>query len=556
MARREVTGVDTMRAQAAPRLGGGLALADLAYGRAFVALATGDAELDPYLPPLAALEAEAHARRAAIAALDREELWDAVAAVADRAGAPPEAHASIARLRGGAPVACTGQQPGLLGGPVFTLYKAATAVVLARTLERVLGEAVVPVFWAATDDSDFDEIARATIAGADLNLTTVGLGATLADPERMLGALPADAGREAVAEARTALAGTTHGERALALAESVWERGLDWGEGFTACLYALFGADGLVVVDARAPALRQLARPLLARYLDDVGGFAATVERAGEAMAAAGLGRQLGAFAAQHPLYREEPPRRLRLVAAGKGEVFAAEARRVLAAGGQLWPGIALRPLVVDTVLPVVARVLGPAEVAYMAQLAPAYGRLGVRVPPVVPRLTATLVPRAAERVAAATVGGIAALVRDPSSTLAAYYRRELPLPARRALEELEGGQRTGFARAREALGALGRGLDQLVDSVAAKADFQLGRLWEAAIKREKSRREAAEPVLRHLAPFLRPDQGLQERRLAALGALAIAGPPLLGAISASAEANLAGLSGGRGEHFLIGVEP
>jgi uncharacterized protein YllA (UPF0747 family) len=192
--------------------------------------------------------------------------------------------------------------------------------------------------------------------------------------------------------------------------------------------------------------------------------------------------------------------------------------------------------------------------VAYVAQLAPAYARLGLVVPPVVPRLTATLVPARATPVAAATVGGLPALVRDPSATMAAYYRRRLPLPARRALEELESGQKAGFARAREALGALGRGLDQLVDSVAGRSDFQLGRLWEAAIKRNKSRMAAAEPWLRHLPAFLRPAAGLQERRLATVGALALAGD-LVETLGRAAAADRELLGVGRGEHHLIEIE-
>jgi len=545
--------------KAGPALLGGIPLADLGYGPAFVALATGDRALDPYLPPLGRLAAAVAARRHAIPELDRRALWDEVERMAVATGAPAAARDGIAALENGSPLVLTGQQPGLLGGPLFTLCKALSAIAAARSLEQVLGERVVPVFWTAADDSDFEEIASATVAGSDLDLRTVALDPALAGADRMVGALPVAAGREALAAAAAAMPDTEQAAAALALGGATWERGADWGEGFAALLYALLGAEGLVVIDARTPALRPLAAPLFARYLDDVAGYAATVDRAGEALARAGLGRQLGAYAAHHPLYREEAPRRIRLVpagAAGDGAAaFAREARAALAQGGALWAGVALRPLAMDFALPVVARVVGPAEVAYLAQLAPAYTRLDLHLPPVLPRLAATLVPVRATAVAAATVGGLAALLGAPHAVMTAYFKRQLPLPARRALEELESGQRAGFARAREALGALGRGLDQLVDAVAARSDYQLGRLWEAAIKRNKSRKAAAEPWLRHLPDFLRPREGLQERRLATLGALALGGTGLVAAAAEAAALDLEPGRAGRGEHHLIGIE-
>src|SRR3954471_22201243 len=61
-------------------------------------------------------------------------------------------------------VVTTGQQPGLFGGPLMTLAKAITARALADTLQEATGLPVAPVFWAATDDADFDETATVSLA--------------------------------------------------------------------------------------------------------------------------------------------------------------------------------------------------------------------------------------------------------------------------------------------------------------------------------------------------------------------------------------------------------
>ncbi len=53
----------------------------------------------------------------------------------------------------------TGQQVGLFGGPALTVFKAATAVSAARFLSD-LGLPAVPVFWLASNDSDFEEVRK------------------------------------------------------------------------------------------------------------------------------------------------------------------------------------------------------------------------------------------------------------------------------------------------------------------------------------------------------------------------------------------------------------
>ncbi|MBO0150375.1 bacillithiol biosynthesis BshC, partial [Vibrio sp. Vb2424] len=55
----------------------------------------------------------------------------------------------------------TGQQAGLFTGPLYTIYKALSAVRMAECL-RLSGVNAVPVFWVATEDHDFEEVSRAS----------------------------------------------------------------------------------------------------------------------------------------------------------------------------------------------------------------------------------------------------------------------------------------------------------------------------------------------------------------------------------------------------------
>src|SRR6185437_12813590 len=91
-------------------------------------------------------------------------------------GASPNTLENIERLRSGACAIVTGQQVGLFGGPVFSIYKALSAVKLAQEA-RKLGIDAVPIFWQATEDHDFEEVDQVRMPGADGKLETLISGA-------------------------------------------------------------------------------------------------------------------------------------------------------------------------------------------------------------------------------------------------------------------------------------------------------------------------------------------------------------------------------------------
>src|SRR5207245_10116564 len=72
----------------------------------------------------------------------------------------------------------SGQQAGLFGGPLYTIYKALSAVKLADCLTQ-RGVKAVPVFWIATEDHDFAEVATAEFIDRDCRLSRVGVPSEL-----------------------------------------------------------------------------------------------------------------------------------------------------------------------------------------------------------------------------------------------------------------------------------------------------------------------------------------------------------------------------------------
>lgn len=340
----------------------------------------------------------------------RAALAKALGAYAARLDAPEASRANAARLADpDTLVVVAGQQAGLFTGPAYTVYKAATAIRLACSRAEELGRPVVPVFWMASEDHDYREAATVWALGADGRAEPLSLppGPVL----RSVGALPVPpAARDLVDRLLTRIreagahggrqpepaGGWVEGAVAGTLSESA-----TLGEWFARQMLRLLGGQGLVLLDPMDPAVRELAAEPLARVaerLAEVGRALAT----GEAdVREAGFNVQLRMAAGDTHLFRYHGGRRLALVASD-GYV-ATRQREWTAPVAQLGriirseptafsPGAALRPLVQDWLLPTLAQVVGPGELAYLPEVRPAYGVLDLEPPLWVPRMTSTLI--------------------------------------------------------------------------------------------------------------------------------------------------------------------
>ncbi|HET6347492.1 MAG TPA: bacillithiol biosynthesis BshC, partial [Candidatus Krumholzibacteria bacterium] len=89
----------------------------------------------------------------------------------------------------------TGQQPGVMGGPLMSVYKAAAAVAVAARIEAVSGQACVPVFWLGADDDDFNEIRELSVLARDGSRVDVAVEAAAFRPGLRVGDIPATAVR-------------------------------------------------------------------------------------------------------------------------------------------------------------------------------------------------------------------------------------------------------------------------------------------------------------------------------------------------------------------------
>ena len=123
----------------------------------------------------------------------REGLAAILAAQQDRRQAPPGAREAARRLADPRTVAVvTGQQAGLFGGPLFTLFKALTAIKLAEQVSREHSVPAVAVFWIDAEDHDWEEVRSCTVFDEALLPHTVALAARPGAAPRPVAAVQVD----------------------------------------------------------------------------------------------------------------------------------------------------------------------------------------------------------------------------------------------------------------------------------------------------------------------------------------------------------------------------
>ncbi len=346
---------------------------------------------------------------------------EAVAAAASRPLAPALHDALVARnahlapsparernlellARPGTTAVVTGQQVGLFLGPLFSVYKAASAIVAARALAEETGRPCVPVFWLQTEDHDLPEIDHCFIPRSTGQLLRVALelpdAATSRTPvaHRHLG----PGVTAALAAMRAELGELPHASEHLALLERSYRPEATLAEAFAEVLSALFAEEGLVFLDPRDPRLAPLAAPLHRRAIEEAPIIASKLAQRGQALSEAGFAEQvhirpgspLGFFSSdgsEGARYRIDPastPGTWSLVGHPAGaSVTTAELLSWLEREPLRFTTSALlRPILQDSWLPTAAYVGGPGEIAYFAQLAPLYAHVGLPMPLIVPR--------------------------------------------------------------------------------------------------------------------------------------------------------------------------
>lgn len=481
--------------------------------------------------PRGAAEWKAHAE--AVRAEFNASRWlSGLRPAFDATGAAAERLERVANANG--VVVTTGQQPGLFGGPAYALIKALSALALADRIERETGIPAAPVFWAATDDADFAEASWTAVANEGqverLTMPRTGKdGVVMA--EMPLGDVHAQY------EALVAASGSAPHAGVLESLRKAYHTDATVGSAYVSFMRALLEPHGIAVLDSWHPATRAAARPTLVHALKR----APVVD---EALALRMVAIERAGFRAQ---VARVPKLSLvfRGVAGVKERVPILQANDVAdRADAVLSANVLLRPIVERRILPTIAYMAGPGEIAYFAQVGAVAEALGVPTPLVLPRWAATIVEPSIDR-RLGRLGMVLEDIRAPHEAERRLGDRAVPADVRHALEGVREDIGVRLGALREASKALEDLVpERVIEGARHQLMHRVDRLERRLRAAARARQVEAVQDLAAVRAGLMPEGQKQERRLNPVPMLARHGDLLLAQLKAGAAMHAGSLVG------------
>ena len=296
----------------------------------------------------------------------------------------------------------TGQQLGLMGGPLYTIYKIFTAIKLSEHLSSRFKEFnFIPVFWMAGDDHDFEEISNINLVSTDNEIKKI-----IYDDGNELNTNRGSVGdveflksiNDFKSEISNYIRETEFSDNLISLINNVLEEGLTIKQSFFNLLYQIFDDAGLIIFNPQDNDVKKLLVPIFKKELIDYKKHTADLllisAELDENYHAQVKIKPINLFMAdetgRHLIEPVEDGYRLK----GKRKrISRDELLQILENEPERFSGnVLLRPICEDYLFPTGFYIGGPGEISYYAQAIPLYKHYGLQHPIVFPRASATIV--------------------------------------------------------------------------------------------------------------------------------------------------------------------
>jgi bacillithiol biosynthesis cysteine-adding enzyme BshC len=460
----------------------------------------------------------------------------------------PARESAIDRLlQPGASIVTSGQQPGLFTGPLYTVYKALSTAGLARLLERQWQRPVVPVFWIAGDDHDFAEASHAswltadgTVRSAELPprpaeapLTPMYRQALGGEVEKLLDLLASD------------LPASEYRESTLAWLRRHYHPEATIAGSFAGALAELLAPAGVVCLQSTHPVAKRIAAGYLVRALGLARELNRDLEQRADDLKASGLDPGVTVDQQATLVMVEASLGRDRLLLDDTGfvtrrsrERFSLDALGRLAAAEpeRLSPNVLLRPVIESALLPTVAYLAGPGELAYLPLTRPIYERMRVPRQAAIPRWSGILVEPKIERVLRKFEIDLTDLLEPGGALESRLVRSQLPEEASRTLAALRQALVSGYDDLARSAAEIDPTLTRPVQGAKHQALAGLQDIERKLVQHLKRRQEIELGQLAKARTLILPQNQPQERTLTVAPFLARYGSSLISELLESIE--------------------
>jgi bacillithiol biosynthesis cysteine-adding enzyme BshC len=458
--------------------------------------------------------------------VDRAKVCDALTRMNQSWGAGEPTLSNIELLRESDCIAVvSGQQAGLFTGPLYTIYKALSAVKLAGCL-RQRNTKAVPVFWIAAEDHDFAEVAKAEFIGRDCQLKNVEVSTSLHREGQPVGQVVLDGSIDTVVDQLfELLPNSEFADDMKALVKKAWQPGRGYVESFATMMTSLLGRYGLIFLNPLDAELKKLASPLYSEAARRAPEIAAAIEQRSSELERAGFHAQVLATSNSFPLFlHDEAGARHAVTRVENGKYKTKDSDNEytsdeLATMAQqtperFSPNVTLRAVVQDYLLPTIAYCGGAAEIAYFAQTAEVYRVLDRPATPILPRSSLTMIERHTGRVLERYGLTLADFFEGPEPVMKRVVEEHLGADTAKLFSKAEQNVNHELDRLRQELETIDPTLASALDTGRKKINYQLEGLRTRFVRAHMTRDEAAHRQLQRAFDQLYPNKDLQERHI------------------------------------------
>jgi bacillithiol synthase len=409
-----------------------------------------------------------------------------------------------------------------LTGPLYTIHKIISVIKLAQQQEKALNHPVVPVFWIAGEDHDYQEVNHIYLEKGN-KMEKTGY------PERVLEKkMTSDISfdkrvmKDWVNEIIKSLGETGHTNKLAGELNKMIGEQDDLVMFFAHFVMHLFKESGLLVIDSAYPPLRRLEKNHFHHLIESSQSITNAVLEQQEEIKNYGFSTQLDISIEAANLFITINNERALLEREGfdfkdKNTGITMPCSELLTmlekTPEKFSNNVVTRPLMQEWLFPTLAFIGGPGEIAYWGELKKAFEYAGLKIPPVVPRMSITLLEREVEKKMNHLGLTLPQVLIEGVADKREKYWNSIKVPTlEREIAELEQMLQQKYKDIRDKSERIDPGMNQIVDKNLSIHLHQFDYLRKRADKALRDKHDKTFSDFAKVENCLRPNGGPQER--------------------------------------------
>jgi len=417
----------------------------------------------------------------------------------------------------------TGQQVGICSGPLYTIYKTVTAIKLAEQLSTQFPDYnFVPVFWVENEDHDFEEINKLNVLNPAGEVQTIEYlfgGKPFERNPGPVGSIVIDSFIDNFFDRlQTQLQESEFKLPLFTALRGYYRSGATLGAAFVGLMNQVFEDSGLVFLDPGNVELKKILKPV---FQKEIAGLSKTSQMVVDT--SAGLeehyhaqikAKSINLFMLHKGGRYLIEPRENDYSLKGTRQFFSKEELNSIVENSPelISPNVVLRPICQDAILPTIAYVGGPSEVAYFAQLKPVYEFFDVQMPVVYPRASVTIMEEKVKNILEKFQVDFTEIWSDIDPLLIRIAEQVSEVKVDVLFDLLHRRIHEAVAESRFGIQQIDPTLSGAIDSTLSRIESQLNVLKEKAQSAQQRRQEVTIKQIQKVAANIFPKSNFQER--------------------------------------------